>query len=63
MSRLLWFVLGGVATAVGAGIAAVMLDGESEGDSSDEAEEGQKAIALGDSPDEQSEGDRQIYMG
>lgn len=44
MSRLLWFVLGGVATAVGAGIAAVMLDGESEGDSSDEAEDGQEAI-------------------
>lgn len=44
MSRLLWFVLGGVATAVGAGIAAVMLDGESEGDSSDEAEESREAI-------------------
>lgn len=44
MSRLLWFVLGGVATAVGAGIAAVMLDGESEGDSSGEAEDGQEAI-------------------
>lgn len=48
MSRLLWFVLGGVATAVGAGIAAVVLDGESEGDSADEAEEDQEAIALGD---------------
>lgn len=44
MSRLLWFVLGGLATAVGAGVAAAMLDGESEGDSSDETEEGQKAI-------------------
>ena len=44
MSRLLWFVLGGVATAVGAGIASVMLDGESEGDSSEEAEDGQEAI-------------------
>lgn len=33
MSRLLWFVLGGVATAVGAGIAAVMLDGEGDSDS------------------------------
>ena len=31
MSRLLWFVLGGVVTAVGAGIASVMLDAESEG--------------------------------
>ena len=49
MSRLLWFVLGGVATAVGAGIASVMLDGESEGDSSEEAEDGQEAI---DSPDD-----------
>ena len=28
MSRLLWFVLGGVATAIGAGVAAVMMDGE-----------------------------------
>lgn len=43
MSRLLWFVLGGVATAVGAGIASVMLDGESEGDSNNEAHE-QEAI-------------------
>lgn len=48
MSRLLWFVLGGVATAVGAGIAAVMLDGESEGDSEKEAEEGQEATTSGD---------------
>lgn len=31
MSRLLWFVLGGVAIAVGAGIASVMLDDESGG--------------------------------
>lgn len=44
MGRLLWFVLGGIATAIGAGVAAAMLDGESEGDSSDETEEGQKAI-------------------
>ena len=43
MSRLLWFVLGGVATAVGAGIAAVMLDGETEDDSDSEAQE-QEAI-------------------
>ena len=49
MSRLLWFVFGGVATAVGAGIASVMLDGESEGDSSEEAEDGQEAI---ESPDD-----------
>ena len=48
MSRLLWFVLGGVATAVGAGIAAVMLDGESEGDSSNEDEGGQEAIEAQD---------------
>lgn len=44
MSRLLWFVLGGVATAVGAGIAAVMLEGEAEGETSDDAEEGREAI-------------------
>ncbi|WP_431639353.1 hypothetical protein WCP94_002959 [Bilophila wadsworthia] len=44
MSRLLWFVLGGVATAVGAGVAAVMMDGESDGDSSHEDEDGQEAI-------------------
>lgn len=31
MSRLLCFVLGGIATAVGAGVAAVMLD-ETEND-------------------------------
>lgn len=31
MSRLLWFVLGGIATAVGTGVAAVMLD-ETEND-------------------------------
>lgn len=49
MSRLLWFVLGGVATAVGAGIAAVMLEGEAEGETSDDAEGGQKAI---ESPDD-----------
>lgn len=63
MSRLLWFVLGGVATAVGAGIAAVMLDGESEGDSSDDAEDGREAIALGDGSGEQPEGDGQIHLG
>lgn len=40
MSRLLWFVLGGVATAIGAGIAAVMLEGEAEGETSDDAEGG-----------------------
>ena len=58
MSRLLWFVLGGVATAVGAGIAAVMLDCESEGDASNEAEEGQGAIALGDNSDESAANER-----
>lgn len=51
MSRLLWFVLGGVATAVGAGIAAVMLDGESEGTPSEDAEEGQEAIESQDDTD------------
>ena len=44
MSRLLWFVLGGVATAVGAGIAAVMLDGEAKDNAPDEAEDGQEPI-------------------
>lgn len=55
MSRLLWFVLGGVATAVGAGIAAVMLDGESGDDTSDEAEGGQEVIESDDAvtPQEQ----------
>lgn len=33
MSRLLWFVLGGIATAVGAGVAAVMLDEEQKEES------------------------------
>ena len=44
MSRLLWFVLGGVVTAVGAGVASVMLDGESDGDTSHDDENGQEAI-------------------
>jgi len=44
MSRLLWFILGGVVTAVGAGVASVMLDGESDGDTSHEDENGQEAI-------------------
>ena len=48
MSRLLWFVLGGVATAVGAGIAAVMLDGESEGDFESEAQEKEAIESQGD---------------
>ena len=51
MSRLLWFVLGGIATALGAGVAAVIMDGESEGDSSEEIEEGQKAIESQDDTD------------
>lgn len=51
MSRLLRFVLGGIATALGARVAAVMLDGESEGDSSEEIEEGQKAIESQDDTD------------
>lgn len=49
MSRLLWFVLGSVATAIGAGVAAVMMDGEAEGEISDDAEDGQEAI---ESPDD-----------
>ena len=48
MSRVLWYVLGGVATAIGAGIAAVILDSEPKGDSSDTAEESQEAIASQD---------------
>lgn len=51
MSRLLWFVLGGIATALGAGVAAVMMDGEAEGDSSEEIEKGQKAIESQDDTD------------
>lgn len=49
MSRLLWFVLGGITTAIGAGIAAVMMDGEAKGDTSDGDEGGQEAI---ESPDD-----------
>ena len=49
MSRLLGFVLGGVATAVGAGVAAVILEGEAEGETSDDAKGGQEAI---ESPDD-----------
>lgn len=44
MSRLLWFILGGVATAIGVGVASTILDGESEGVSSDETEEDQEVI-------------------
>ena len=36
--------IGSVATAVGACIMKIMLDGESEGDSSHEDEDGQEAI-------------------
>lgn len=63
MSKLLWFVLGGVATAVSAGIAATMLDGEPEGDASDEAEESREDIALGDGSEEQPKGDGQVHLG
>ena len=49
MSRLLWFVLGGVPPAVGAGVAAVILEGEAEGETSEDAEGGQEAI---ESPDD-----------
>lgn len=42
MSRLLWFVLGGIATAVGAGVAAVMLD-EAENDTvTDDPQDGRE---------------------
>lgn len=51
MSRLLWFVLGGMATALGAGVAAVIMDDEAEGDSSEEIEGGQKAIESQDDTD------------
>lgn len=51
MSRLLWFVLGGIATAIGTGVAAALLEGEAEGDSSEEIEEGQKAIESQDDTD------------
>ena len=55
MSRLLWFVLGGVATAVGAGVAAVILEGEAEGETSDDAEGGQEAR---ESPDDAGTSER-----
>jgi len=46
MSRLLWFVLGGIATAavtIGAGVVSVMMDSKSEDSSSSgELEEGQE---------------------
>lgn len=45
MGRLLWFVLGGIATAAGFGIASVMLDGESGRDSLEGVEEEQEATA------------------
>ena len=51
MSRLLWFVLGGIATALGAGVAAAMLDGEAEGSPSEDAEGGQEAIESQDDMD------------
>ena len=54
MSKLLWFVLGGV--AVGAGIAAVMLNGEAESNSSeDSAEDDQLSIPTEEISDEQLE--------
>ena len=43
MSRLLWFVLGGIATAVGTGIATVMLDEGQEGDSGMDTDVGEGA--------------------
>ena len=46
MSRLLWFVLGGIATAVGTGIAAVMLDEGQEGDSVDDTDANQRDIEV-----------------
>lgn len=45
MSRLLWFVLGGIATAVGAGVAALVTE-ESEENSLDEPDEGQESTSL-----------------
>lgn len=50
-------MLGGVATAIGASVAAVMLDGESEDDSDMEAEDSQETIALGGSSETQPESD------
>lgn len=45
MNRLLWFVLGGMVTAAGFGIASVMLDGESGRDSLEGVEDEQEATA------------------
>lgn len=39
MSRLLWFVLGGITTAVGAGVATVMLDETGNDTVTDESED------------------------
>lgn len=44
MSRLLWLVLGGIATAIGAGVAAVMLD-ETESDTVTDVPEGDREFA------------------
>lgn len=47
MSRLLWFVLGGIATAVGAGVAALVTE-ESDENRLDNSEEGQESATQSD---------------
>ena len=43
MSRLLWFVLGGIATAIGAGAAAVMLDETEDDTATDEPQDARES--------------------
>jgi len=60
MSRLLWFVLGGIATAataIGVGLVSVLQDSSSASSSSDEIEGDQEIDHPADEESEQSEGD------
>ncbi|WP_190276374.1 hypothetical protein [Desulfovibrio fairfieldensis] len=56
MSRLLWFVLGGIATAVGAGITSVLLDDGQGGDPADDID-GCQESAIGDESSMLDEGE------
>jgi len=58
MSRILWFIIGSVATAataIGAAVVSTMMDGNSEGGSSEEAEGDQEDAPLDSEESEQSE--------
>lgn len=48
MSRLLWFVLGGIATAFGVGVATVMHDEGQEEDSVDDTDADQRDLVSKD---------------